>query len=301
MPPRLFVTGSANIDLTFRVPALPRRGVTEVCADYQQGFGGKGANQAVQAARLGATITFLGKVGDDPFGPATIQQLRSEGIDVDHVTVAAGQLTGTAVILVEPSGQNSIVVSAGPNVTLTADDVRRATSAITSADCLLATLEVPGEPLLEAFRIARAAGVPTILNPAPPVFFPRELLQLVDVCVPNESELVALTDRSIDSLDDIASAAAALRDAGPKMVVVTLGERGAFVLDDAGAEHIAGVRVEALDTSGAGDAFTAALGVASAEGRSLRDSARWANVVAALSVTRAGTQASFPRRAEVGG
>jgi ribokinase len=299
MPSRLFVAGAANIDLTFRVPAPPRAGVTEVCPDYRQGFGGKGANQAVQAARLGASVTFFGKVGGDPFGPAVIHQLQSEGINAEHVSVEKDLLTGTAVILVEPSGQNSIITSAGPNVALSVEDVRRASAAIAAADILLATLEVPGEPILEAFRLARSAGVRTVLNPAPPVFFPRELLALVDVCVPNESELVALTGRTIDSLGNVENAAKELRLAGPKAVAVTLAERGCLVLDEAASEHIPGAVVAAVDTSGAGDAFTAALGVALAEGRSLREAARWANAVAALAVTRHGTQASFPGRDEI--
>jgi ribokinase len=139
------------------------------------------------------------------------------------------------------------------------------------------------------------------LNPAPPVFFPRELLQLVDVCVPNESELVALTGQPADSVAEVESSAAALRTSGPKAVVVTLGERGSLVHDDSGTVHVAGLQVGAVDTSGAGDSFTAALGVALAGGQSLRESARWANVVAAMSVTRPGTQASFPRRSELTG
>jgi ribokinase len=299
MPSRLFVAGAANIDLTFRVPAPPRAGVTEVCPDYRQGFGGKGANQAVQAARLGASVTFLGKVGGDPFGPAVIRQLQSEGINAEHVSVEKDLLTGTAVILVEPSGQNSIITSAGPNVAVGVEDIRRASAAISSADALLATLELPGEPLLEAFRLARAGRVRTILNPAPPVIFPRELLALVDVCVPNESELLALTGLSVDSLDSAEKAAKELRRAGPEAVVVTLAERGCLVVDEGGSEQIPGARVTAVDTSGAGDAFTAVLGVALAEGRSLREAARWANAVAALSITRHGTQASFPRRDEI--
>jgi ribokinase len=183
-------------------------------------------------------------------------------------------------------------------VALGIEDVRRASAAIAAADILLATLEVPGEPLLEAFRLAGSAGVRTVLNPAPPVFFPRELLGLVDVCVPNESELVVLTGGSIDSLGSVQKEAKELRLAGPHAVVVTLAERGCLVLDEAGSEHIPGAAVTAVDTSGAGDAFTAALGVALAEGLSLREAARWANAVAALSVTRPGTQSSFPTRVE---
>jgi ribokinase len=296
---RLFVLGCANIDLTFRVPGMPRRGVTEVCP-YQLGFGGKGANQAVQAARLGASVWFCGKVGDDPFGPAIVEQLRREGIATEFVTTAPGLLTGTAVILVEPSGQNSIVTHAGPNVRLAVEDVERAIDAIQEADVFLSTLEVMAEPAFAAFRAARAAGVRTILNPAPPVDFPHELLQLVDICLPNESELVALTGEKTDTLEDLRAAAEALRRKGPKIVIVTLGERGVFVLDDAIAELIPAMLVQSVDTSGAGDSFAAAFAVALGEGKALGDAVRFANAVAARSVTRPGTQASFPTRGEVG-
>jgi ribokinase len=295
--PRIVVIGSANVDLTFRVPGPPRAGVTEVCREYALGFGGKGANQAVQAARLGAAVTFIGKVGDDPFGPAVVEQLRSEGIATEFVTAAAGMLTGTAVILVEPSGQNSIITHAGPNVMLTAADVRRAAATIAAADILLATLEAPADALAEALGTARSAGVRTLLSPAPPVDFPHELLTLADVCLPNESELAAL----VGPWDDVGAAAAALRTKGPRAVVVTLGERGAFLVDEAGEEKISGRVVSAVDTSGAGDSFAAALGTALAEGRNLHTAAAWANVVAALSVTHPGTQTSFPKRVEVEG
>lgn len=293
MPARITVIGSANVDLTFRVPGMPRPGVTEVCREYQLGFGGKGANQAVQAARLGAAATFVGKVGDDPFGPAAVEQLKQEGIATEFITAASGRLTGTAVILVDPSGQNSIITHAGPNVDLTVDDVRRAAPAIRASDVLLATLETPAAPLAEALTMARAAGVRTILNPAPPVDFPHELLRLVDICLPNESELAAL----VGEQGDVAAAAAALRAKGPKTIVVTLGARGAYLLGDTG-EMSEGFRVAAVDTSGAGDSFAAALAVALAEGRPLRKAVRWANRVAAVSVMRRGTQTSFPRRSD---
>ncbi|MCE9533444.1 MAG: ribokinase [Planctomycetes bacterium] len=290
---RLFVIGSANIDLTFRVPSMPRPGVTEVCP-YQLGFGGKGANQAVQAARLGAQVTFCGKVGDDSFGPAIVQQLRREGIATEFVSTAIGLNTGTAVILVDPTGQNSIVTHAGPNIHLTSDDVRHAASAIRNADLVLATLETPAEPLQEVLQIAKAAGVRTILNPAPPVDFSHELLKLIDLCLPNESELIALTGHPAGSIDEIRVAAKALQAKGPRRIIVTLGERGAFVLDELGDEWIKGMAVQAVDASGAGDSFAASFAVALGTGKDLREAVRWANSIAAISVTRAGTQESFP-------
>jgi ribokinase len=296
---RLTVIGSANVDLTFRIPQTPRPGVTEVCREYFLGFGGKGANQAVQAARLGARVAFIGKVGEDPFGPATVEQLRREGIETAHVTTATGRLTGTAVILLDPSGQNTIITHAGPNVALTATDVERASEIIASSDILLMTLEVPAEPAFTALRIARNAGVRTILNPAPPVDFPHEMLKLVDIALPNESELVALTGLRAGSLQELRASANALRQKGPGAVVVTLGERGAYLLDGQLEELIPAHQVKAVDTSGAGDAFSAGFAVALGEGASLGEAARHGNSVAALSVTRVGTQSSFPRRDEL--
>ena len=295
---RLFVLGSANIDLTFRVQRMPVPGVTEVCP-YQLGFGGKGANQAVQAARLGADVTFCGKVGDDSFGPAIIEELKKENISTEHVSVAPGMSTGTATILVDPSGQNSIVTHAGPNIAMSGGDVVRASSEIQSANVLLATLETPAEPLLAAFKIAKNAGIRTILNPAPPVDFPHELLHYVDICVPNESELFALTGLRADTVTDVADAAEALRQKGPKSVVVTLAERGAYVLSADQSGMAASFRVGVIDSSGAGDSFTAALAVELAKGESLLNAVAFANRVAALSVTRPGTQTSFPTREEV--
>lgn len=287
---RLFVLGSANIDLTFRVPRMPVPGVTEVCP-YQLGFGGKGANQAVQAARLGAQVTFCGKVGDDAFGPAIIEQLTREGVATEHVSVAPGMLTGTAVILVEPSGTNSIVTHGGPNIALSIEDIERSRPSIERAEIFLATLETPAGPLSRALSIARAAGIRTILNPAPPVNFPHELLELVDICLPNQSELNALVDD-----ENVEVAADLLRRRGPHTVIVTMGDQGSVIIDDDGLEVIRATPVAAIDTSGAGDSFAAALAVSLGEGNDMRTAARFANRVAAISVTRAGTQSSFPKR-----
>ncbi len=293
----LLFLGSANVDLTFRLAAMPRLGVTEVCP-YQLGFGGKGANQAVQAARLGASVAFCGKVGDDPFGPAIIAQLQQEGISTEHVTTASGVNTGTAVILVDPMGQNSIITHAGPNVHLTTEDIQQAASSIKSAELFVSTLEVHAEPLRLALQTARSNGVRTLLNPAPPVSFPHDLLKLVDICVPNESELAALTGLPVQTIDDLRTASIALKRKGPRAVVVTLGHRGAIIVDEDGQEFVAGTAVKTVDTSGAGDSFIGALAVGLAEGRSLREAAKFANVVASFSVTRLGTQASYATRAE---
>jgi ribokinase len=299
MPPNIFITGSANIDLTFRMDGMPKLGVTEVCSHYQMGFGGKGANQAVSAARLGANVTFLAKVGADAFGPAIQEQLRKEGIRTDHVTIAPDLPTGTAVILVNRSGENSIITHAGPNVTVTAADVLKARADVEAAKVVLATLETPGPALLELFRRARLAGIATILNPAPPVRFPLELLKLVDICIPNESELHELTGIGTHSLEAVAQGIEVLESKGPKTIVVTLGERGVMVKQAGTIRHIPAISVKAIDTSGAGDSFCGSFAVYWAEGMPLIPAIEKANRTAAISVTRPGTQTSFPLRHEI--
>ena len=299
MPPRLCVIGSANIDLTFRAATLPRPGETVPGASFLQGFGGKGANQAVGAARLGAEVAFVGRVGSDPFGEAMLRQLRQEGIDVTHLRPDPGKPTCVAAILVEDSAQNCIVVVPGANDSLSAADVREAEPVIRSASAVLAQLETPVAATIEAFRIARAAGVRTLLNPAPAAGLPDELLALTDLCVPNEPELGYLTGQYSESLKDVEAAARSLLRHGLRAVIATLAERGALIVVPEGSEHVPAPRVVAADTSGAGDAFIGGLAVLLGEGLPPAEAVRRANAVAALSVTRAGTQASFPTRAEV--
>jgi ribokinase len=293
MPARICVVGSCNLDLTFRVPRLPRLGETVGGAVLQQGFGGKGANQAFAAACLGAEVTLIGRVGDDAFGRQTIDHLRARGIDTRFVRTDAGQATGLASIYVTDAGDNSIVVAAGANGCVSADDVRAAAAALSQADVVVCQLETPVEAALEAFRIARAAGVRTILNPAPAQAIPDELLHLADYCVPNETELEVLCGQGA-----IETAARDLRGRGPRTVIVTLGAAGALIVGDEEVS-VAPFRVAAVDPTGAGDVFVAALAVGLAEGGALHDCVRWANAAAALSVTRSGAQSAAPTRSEV--
>jgi ribokinase len=298
-PPLICVVGSTNIDLTFRTPRLPAPGETLAGRAFHLGYGGKGANQAVMAARLGARVTMVGKVGRDVFGEGALRNYREQGIDTTHVLVDDGRPTGVASIVVDDAARNCILVVPGANLGLTPQDVRAAAPAIEAADVLLCQLEVPIDTVREALAIARAAGVKAILNPAPAVALPDELLRLADLCLPNESEVELLTGQSAASLEEAAAAGWELLRRGPGTVIITLGERGALIAEAASAEHVAAVPVAAVDPSGAGDAFIGALGVFLAEGAALRDAVRQANAVAALSVTRLGTQASFPTRAEL--
>jgi ribokinase len=299
MAARITVVGSANVDLTFRAAKFPKPGETVFGTSFYRGFGGKGANQAVAAARLGATVSLVGRVGADEFGRAIREQLVREGVDVTHLLDDPDRPTGTAAILVDDAGENAIVGVPGANLGLTPADVRAATPLLKSSAIVLAPCETMIETIAEAFRIAHAAGCLCVLNPAPARELPAELLAVLDVIVPNESELQTLTGRTTDTLDDVTAAAEALRERGPRTVIVTLGPRGTIVVRPDGRTHIPGVSVAAVDTSGAGDAFCGALANCLAEGATIVDAALLANAVAAVSVTRPGTQASFPRREEM--
>jgi ribokinase len=299
IPRRICVVGSANVDLTFRTPRLPRPGETLAGHAFHLGMGGKGANQAVAAARLGAQVSLIARVGNDAFGQEALRRYIAEGLDTTYVRADEQRPTGTAAIIVDDQAENCIIVVGGANAGLSPADVRSAAAAIQNADVLLCQLETPLAATLEAFRLARAAGVRTVLTPAPATELPDELLRLCDICVPNKTEMELLTGLSVESLGAAEAAAWKLRQRGVGIVVVTMGAAGALLLDDDGATHIPAVRVEAVDPTGAGDSFTAALAVALAEGLSLREAARKASVVAALTVTRIGTQAAFPTRAEV--
>jgi ribokinase len=301
MPPRVVVIGSTNVDLTFRVARLPRPGETVAASGLLTGFGGKGANQAVMAARLGADVTFVSAVGDDDGGRHYLDHLRAQGVDVGLVRPVHGVPTGTAAIFVGDDGQNVIAVVAGANASVTPALAREAASAIRAAGAVVAQMETPADATAEAFRLAREAGVPTVLNPAPAAGgVSDELLSLADLVVPNESELEALTGLPGDGADDqLPAATAALRRRGPRAVLLTRGERGAL-LDAGGATTaIPTPRVEAVDATAAGDAFVGALAVGLASGLGAEAAARRACVVAALTVTRPGAQASFPSRDEI--
>jgi ribokinase len=295
--PKICVVGAANLDLISYVPRLPRMGETLHGTRFHMGYGGKGANQAVMAAKLGAQVTMVNKLGRDVFGEGTLKNYREQGIDTTHVMFDETRFSGVAPIFVDDNAQNFIVIVPGANLGLSLADVHAAEPVITAADVLVCQLEVPVETTLEAFRVANSAGVRTVLNPAPAEPLPDELLQLTDICAPNETESELLTGQPVRTLADAEAAARLLRARGPGVVILTLGERGALVVDRDTAEHIPAVKVDAVDPTGAGDAFIGSLAVYVADGLPLRDAVLRANAVAALSVTKIGTQVSFPQRA----
>ena len=298
--PQVCVVGSANVDLIFQVLRLPRMGETLAGKQMHLGFGGKGANQAVMAARLGARVSLVAKVGGDVFGEQMLANLRNQGINTTHVRIDTTNSTGVASIVVDDEAQNCIIVVPGANGRLLPEDIRASAPAIQTADVLLCQLEVPMETILEAFRLAKAAKVLTILNPAPAMTLPDELLALADLCVPNETELELLTGQTLETLDEITAAGQALRKRGPQTVIVTLGERGALLIQEQTAELVPAVPVTAVDPTGAGDAFIGSLAVFLTEGLTMGEAVPLANKAAALSVTRTGTQSAFPTRAEIG-
>lgn len=296
--PRICVVGSCMIDLISRVPRLPKLGETLFGHEFHMGYGGKGANQAVMAAKLGAQVSMVTKLGRDVFGDGTLKNYQAQGIDTTHVLFDDTRFSGVAPIFVDDHAQNFIVIVPGANSGLTPADVRAARDVILAADILICQLEIPIETTLEAFRIAKSGSVRTILNPAPAAPLPDELLLLTDICAPNETETELLTGLPVNTLAEAEAAARKLLARGPKTVILTLGERGALVVDEHWVENIPAIPVSAIDPTGAGDAFVGSLAVFLGEGLAFADAIRRANAVAALSVTRVGTQVSFPLRQE---
>jgi ribokinase len=295
--PRVVVVGSANTDMVVRVPHLPGPGETLLGGAFAIAPGGKGANQAVAAARLGAVVTFIGCVGADSFGDLLVLNLENEGISTEFVTRDPDVATGVALITVdEEFGENTIVVAPGANAKLSLPLLGLAAAAIRSADVLLCQLEIPLETVHAALQMARSAGVQTILNPAPAQLLSVERLSLVSVLTPNQTEATQMLGADFDP----SAAALDLRRRGADNVVVTLGAAGARVVSASGNLSVpAFAPKEAVDTTAAGDCFTGALAVALGEGQTLEQAVKFANAAASLSVETEGAQPSLPNRLAV--
>ncbi|UCH36420.1 MAG: ribokinase [Armatimonadota bacterium] len=294
--PRVVVVGSINMDLVVRAERLPRPGETVRGTEFHTIPGGKGANQAVAAARLGAEARMVGRVGDDDFGERLRQGLADNGVAVDDVVADREHPTGVALIVVQESGENSIVVAGGANGAVTAKDVAAAKDAVSSADVLLLQLEIPLDTVAAALDAASAANVASILDAGPAAKLPDAVRNAANVLSPNLGEAEVLLGRPVsDALD----AAQALVAAGAPACVVKSGAQGCAWAVPGQSEHLPAVAVDVVDTTAAGDAFTAALGVALAEGKPLADAARWASFAGALAVTRLGAQPSMPTRQEL--
>jgi ribokinase len=301
--PHILVVGSLNMDLVVQMPAIPRPGETLLGGRFATFPGGKGANQAVAAARMGARVTMVGRVGGDAFGEQMLKIVGPEGVDTRFIGIDPQNATGVALIEVDAQGQNSIAVASGANFTLTSEDVRSAWEQISQVDLLVMPLETPMETIEAAAQIAKERGARVILNPAPARELDQGLLKNIDVLIPNESETERLTGMKIQSEMDARNAGMKLLDRGVGNVVLTLGEKGALVVGGTSSrpefQLIPIFPVQVVDTTAAGDGFVGALATGLGEGLSLIEAARFASAAAAISVTRAGAQPSLPYRSEV--
>ena len=296
---KLAVLGSINADHILNLNHFPRPGETVIGKQYQIAFGGKGANQAVAAGRAGANIAFIACVGADDIGERIRQQLQQDRIDTAPVETVADEATGVAMIFVNGEGENNIGIYSGANAALTPTCVARHQRVIAEADALLMQLESPLESVLAAAKIARANATQVILNPAPATQLSDELLALIDIITPNETEAEILTGIAVNSDEDAARAAQVLHAKGIQTVLITLGRRGVWLSEQGQGERIPGFSVQAVDTIAAGDTFNGAFITARLEGVAMQNALRFAHAAAAIAVTRPGAQPSVPWRSEI--
>ena len=291
--------GSCNTDMVIKAAHLPRPGETILGGTFFMNPGGKGANQAVAIARLGGPVTFICKTGSDIFGHQSQQLFEEEGINTSYVFSDSGNPSGVALITVDEKAENCIVVASGANANLLPSDLEKAEEAIERADLVLMQLEVPMETVCFVADIAWQKGKKVILNPAPAHPLPADLLRHLYLITPNETEAEMITGVKITDESSAAEAARALSGMGVQHVIITLGSKGALIYSNGKAEMVPALKVEAVDTTAAGDVFNGALTVALSEGRSLKEAARFACKASAISVTRVGAHSSAPYRNEV--
>lgn len=294
---KILVFGSSNTDMIVKSASMPLPGETVLGGEFTMSPGGKGANQAVAAKRLGGDVSFICKIGRDLFGDDALRHYRAEGIDVSGV-LRSDKPSGIAVIMVDHGAENSIVVASGANLDIDAADLRAAGPALRSCDILLMQLEIPVPAVLEAARIAHASGAFVVLNPAPYVELPEEMFHYVSLLIPNETELASFSGMPVRDIPTAVAAAGVLFAKGVGKMIVTMGGKGSLILDGGAPQFIPARRIRAVDTTGAGDTYCGALCVAIAEGKSLREAAEFASAVSALSVTKMGAQTAMPGRAE---
>lgn len=298
---RIVVLGSCNTDMVVRVAHLPQPGETIIGSDFMINQGGKGANQAVAVSRLGGHVSFVARVGNDGFGQQSVKLLKSEGIDVSYVKLTEGVSTGVALIPVDSNGENCIIVDSGANAKLSEQDVLSAREIIESADVLLMQLETPINTVLAAAKMAHEHGALVVLNPAP---FPQQplpldLLRLVDIITPNETEASMMSGVQVVDEESASKAIVKIQSMGVGTVILTAGGKGAYTMKEGVLCHIPAFPTHVVDTTAAGDTFCGALCVSLCEGSSLEDAIRFANKAASISVTRVGAWCSIPHRSEL--
>lgn len=296
---KIFVLGSLNMDITVVVQSLPSRGETTLAAEFRMMPGGKGANQAVAAARCGANVKMVGRVGEDQYGEALLSNMLASGVDTSHVVRDRTHSTGCALITVDSLGSNTIVVYPGANSCCTAHDVEAASEELSRSDAIIAQLEIPLETVEHAFRVAKQTSVITVLNPSPVRSLGSGLLANTDCIIVNEVEATAILGFPVNSLDEAAIACRRLQEKGPRVAIVTLGDRGTVLAGPDGICSVPAFPVRAVDSTGAGDAFVAAFTVSWLEGATLGQALRWACAAGALATTRLGAQAALPSRSEI--
>lgn len=294
----ILVVGSLNMDLVVTVDQLPVKGETIFGKNFMTFPGGKGANQAVAASKLGAKVTMVGAVGRDAFGKNLLDSLVESGVDTSYIAMV-DRPTGTALITVEEKGANCIVVVPGANDDCCLEDINKALQGIDGPGILLVQHEVPEEIVEYSIRSAKKRGWMIILNPAPARLIKKEILSMVDMIIPNETEVAVLTGNKVESLEEVTQAGKKLIARGASTVIITLGDKGALCCTADDATHILPYKVKAVDTTAAGDAYVGALATALSEGRPVIDSANFAAAAAALAVTRPGAQPGLPWREEV--
>jgi ribokinase len=300
MQAKVVIVGSLNMDLVTRAPRLPRAGETLAGQSFVTVPGGKGANQAVAAARLGASVAMIGCVGDDAYGQQLRSALEAEGIDCQAVTTVSGESTGVALIVVDDSSQNAIVIVAGGNGHVSSSVVDSFDALLSQAEVIICQLEVPMDTVGHVLKRGHELGKTVILNPAPASHpLPAQWHAWIDYLIPNESEATALTGLPVDSVASADAAATVLLGAGVGKVIVTLGGQGALFASQARSEHFPAPTVKPVDTTAAGDTFVGGFAAALAQGKSESEAIRFGQIAAALSVTRSGAQPSIPTVNEV--
>ncbi len=299
MKKRVIVIGSSNIDLTIRVPRLPREGETVIGRELYRTFGGKGANQAVAARKAGASVFLITKLGRDNFGDEYLNYLLSCEIPIEGIIFDDTKSTGIALIIVDEKGKNQIAVAPGANGNLLPEEIYRFEHLFDSESILLMQHEIPMETIEEALKIARRKGATTVLNPAPGKKLRSEILEMIDIITPNETEAEVLTDIEVKGLDDADRAGARLLKMGAGIVIVTLGEKGSLLCRRSGSTYFKPFKVKAVDTTAAGDAFNGVLVYALSVGRDIEEAILYGNAAGAITVTRIGAQSSLPDKSEI--